>query len=101
MTKIISTLLVSSTFFFSILVLSGCGGDPEPLAAPEDVPAGFETLQLTEGQAKNLNAWLAARKPTPDPSELAQYLKTLMKSDQQEALDKLLNSATPADPDAP
>jgi predicted small lipoprotein YifL len=97
MKKIISTLLVSST----ILVLSACGGDPEPLAAPADVPAGFETLQLTEGQAKDLNAWLAARKPVPDPSELAQYLKSLLKNDQQDALDKLLNSAAPVDPNAP
>ena len=83
---------------FSILLLSGCGGDPEPLAAAKDVPAGFETLNLTEGQAKDLNAWLAARKPVADPSELAQYLESLVDGDQKEALKKLLESAVPADP---
>lgn len=95
MKSLISACLVS------IVVLSGCGKASVPLAAPKDVPAGLESLNLTEEQAKDLNAWLAARKPVPDPSELAQYLKSLLKNDQQDALDEVLNSAVPVDPNAP
>ena len=87
------------TLLFAITLLASCGGDSEVLAAPEDVPAGFETLQLSEGQAKDLNGWLAAHQPSPDPSDMAQYLKTLLRKDQQDALDKLLESAE--DPNGP
>lgn len=95
MIKLTVTLLVG------IFLLAGCGGSHREPAAAKDVPAGFETLQLTVEQAKSLNEWLAARKPSPDPAELAQYLDSLLRGDQKEALEKLLESAVPVDPNGP
>jgi len=72
-------------------MLVSCGGGSEKLAAPGDVPAGLETLKLTEGQAKDINAWLAST-PSPDPSELAEYVESVLWKDQKEAFDKLMKS---------
>ena len=71
------------------------------LASPENVPAGFESLGLSEGQAKDLNEWLAEHQPSPDPAEMVQFLKSLLRSDQQGPLDRLIESANPVDPNAP
>ncbi len=72
-------------------MLVSCGGGSEKLAAPKDVPAGLETLKLTEEQANEINAWLASN-PSPDPSEFAEYVESVLWKDQKEPFNKLMKS---------
>lgn len=82
----------------SITLLTGCGGGSRELAALGNVPAGFEALNLSVSQAEDLNAWLEANQPTPDPADLAQYLESILRRDQRAAFDQLIQSGGPANP---
>ncbi len=81
------------TFLFSITMLVSCGGKSEPLAAPGNVPAGLETLKLTEGQAKDINEWIF-RNPSPDPAEYAQYIESELRHDQMEAFNEMISGVS-------
>ena len=95
MSKPLTLLLIAATF------LTSCGSGSRELAAPADVPAGFESLELTVDQARQLNVWLTKQKPSPDPVEIVKYLDSLLRSDQKGALEDLLKSTEQTDPNAP
>ena len=80
-------------------------GEP---AAPEngpadaaDVPEGFESLKITKGQAANYKEWLAKQEGTPKPDDLANFMMSILTPDQQAEMKKLIEAATPKDPNTP
>lgn len=89
------------TFLFAITMLTNCAEDKGTLADPADVPAGMETLQLNQKQAKEINEWLAAGGDRADPSEFIEVVESLLRNDQMEAFNKFMEDAMKANPGGP
>ncbi len=63
------------------------------LAEPAEIPAGFESLSLTKGQAAKINQWLVQQGEQADPSDLAAYVTSLLRDDQQAEFRKVIEAA--------
>ncbi len=61
-------------------------------ADPAEVPKGLESLKPTKEQTDKINDWLKERGDAIDPSDLAKFVKSQLRKDQQEAFRKLLES---------
>ena len=79
-------------------MLTCCGEYKGKLANPADVPAGLETLQLNEAQAMEINKWVTDRGTIPHPSESAEFIKSLLRDDQMNAFNKLMEEGMQANP---
>lgn len=64
----------------------------EPLAGPADTPEGLETLKLTKAQAGMINAWMEKKEEVADPSELAKFVKSILRDDQQTEFRKIVGA---------
>ena len=70
--------------------------DNGELAAPETVPPELRGLRLTKVQAEKVEAWrkshIAPGTTAPDPAKYAQFLESVLHSDQQPEFRKLVTS---------
>lgn len=64
------------------------------LAAPAEVPKGFEALRLTKTQAGQINHWLSQHGATPNPAEYARFVQSVLRADQQAEFQKMLTAGS-------
>lgn len=98
-----------------LLLCSGCDRNPAPdsrteapdtgseedqddramiPADPDIVPAGFESLNLSQEQAEQLNHWLQQQQPSAaDPADLARKVRSILRPEQLPAFRKLIEQS--------
>ena len=85
-------LLCLGTVFISI---AGCSReqnvDPADLATPSEIPGGLAILDLTKDQAAKINEWEQQQESAPLPEDYFEFVKSLLRSDQQANFRSILN----------